>query len=123
SRWGNGSPLSQTPQATISVPKGTVIRSDLKVPVLTFETESDLLQGYVGARQPDSRRFRLWEVAGTAHADSYTTGGFGDTGDGKAEVALLDMAAVGGGPLNCTSPVNNGPAFLVLSTAMHDLNR
>ena len=123
SRWGNGSPLSQTPQPTISVPNGTVIRSDLKVPVLVFETESDLLQGYVLARQPDSRWFRLWEVAGTAHADSYTTGGFGDTGDGKAEVALLDMSAVGGGPLNCSSPINDGPAFLVLNTAVHDLNR
>jgi hypothetical protein len=123
SRWGNGSPLSQTPQPVISVPDATVIRTDLKVPVLTFETESDLLQGYVSARQPDSQRFRLWEVAGTAHADSYTTGGFGDTGDGTAEVALLNMAAVGGGPLNCSSPINYGPAFLVLNTALHDLNR
>jgi hypothetical protein len=107
----------------VSVPDATVIRTDLKVPVLTFETESDLLQGYVRARQPDTPRFRLWEVAGTAHADSYTTGGFGDTGNGAAEVALLDMGAVGGRPLNCSSPVNDGPAFLVLSTAVHDLNR
>lgn len=123
SRWGTGAPLSQRPQPAISVPDATVIRTDLTVPVLTFETESDLLQGYVRARQPDSPRFRLWEVAGTAHADSYTTGGFGDTGNGAAEVALLDMGAVGGGPLNCSSPVNDGPAFLVLSTAVHDLNR
>jgi Alpha/beta hydrolase domain len=123
SRWGTGSPLSQAPLPPVGVPDRTVIRTDLKVPVLTFETESDLLQGYVGARQPDSRWFRLWEVPGTAHADAYTTGGFGDTGDGKAEAALLDMAAVGGGPLNCTSPINDGPAFLVLNTALHDLNR
>jgi hypothetical protein len=123
SRWRNGSPLSQAPQPPVSVPDGTVIRTDLKVPVLTFETETDLLQGYVAARQPDSSSFRLWEVPGTAHADAYTTGGFGDTGDGTAEVALLDVAAVGGGPLGCASPVNNGPAFLVLNTAMHDLNR
>lgn len=123
SRWGDGSPLSQSPQPPISVPYGTVIRADLKVPVLTFETESDLLHGYVTARQADSQWFRLWEVAGTAHADAYTTAGFGDTGDGKVEVALLDMSAVGGGPLGCASPVNDGPAFLVLSTALHDLNR
>ncbi|HSO95507.1 MAG TPA: alpha/beta hydrolase domain-containing protein [Acidimicrobiia bacterium] len=123
SRWATGERLSQSPQPAISLPNATVIRNDLTVPVLTFETETDLLRGYASARQPDSTRFRLWEVAGTAHADSYTTGGFGDTGDGAAEVALLDMGAVGGGPLNCSSPINDGPAFLVLSTAVHDLNR
>jgi len=42
------------------------IRTDLSVPVLTFQTETDLpagLLGYVDARQDDSTRFRLWEVA------------------------------------------------------------
>lgn len=123
SRWATGSALSQAPQAEVDPPKGTVIRSDLTVPVLTFETESDVLRGYVTARQPDSPRFRDWEVAGTSHADAYTTGGFGDTGDGKAEVALLDAAAVGGGPLACSAPINDGPAHLVLDTAIHDLDQ
>jgi hypothetical protein len=123
SRWSNGDRLSQAPLPPISAPDGTVIRDDLRVPVLTFETETDLLRGYASARQPDSRSFRLWEVAGTAHADAYTTGGFGDTGDGRAEVALLDVSAVNGGPLQCAQPINDGPAFLVLNTAIHDLDR
>jgi Alpha/beta hydrolase domain len=123
SRWGTGNPLSQPPLPAIAAPTGTVIRDDLKVPVLTFETETDLIRGYVSARQPDSRTFRLWEVAGTAHADTYTTGGFSDTGDGKAEVALLDVAAVTGGPLGCAKPINSGPAHLVLGAALHDLDR
>ncbi len=49
---------------------------DLRVPVLTVITESDLvgflmLAGYQAARQPDTDRLRVWEIAGTAHADNY----------------------------------------------------
>ena len=124
SRWGDGSALSQSPLPVIAVPDGTVIRADVGVPVLTFETETDVLIGYRSARQPDSSDFRLWEVAGTAHADAYTAGvGFGDTGGGQAERTLLDVAAVTGGPLMCGTPINDGPAYLVLSAAVHDLER
>ena len=31
-----------------------------------------MLLGYLPARQPDTKRFRDWEIAGTSHADSYT---------------------------------------------------
>ena len=122
SRWSNGDPLSQAPQPTITVPAGTIIRTDVGVPVLVFETETDLLEGYVAAQQPDTTDVRVWEVAGTAHADAYTAGiGFTDTGDGHAEQSLLDVAAANGGPLDCSTDVNQGPAYLVLSTAVHDL--
>ncbi len=51
-------------------------RPDLRVPVVTIITETDLIgsprQGYYRARQPDSQRLRVWEIAGTAHADNYT---------------------------------------------------
>ena len=49
------------------------VRDDLDVPVLMVETETDLvgLLNYLPARQPDSAHVRLWEVAGTAHADRY----------------------------------------------------
>jgi hypothetical protein len=51
-------------------------RPDLRVPVVTVITETDLLgggrAGYHLARQPDSERLRVWEVPGTAHADNYT---------------------------------------------------
>jgi hypothetical protein len=119
SRAAFGYPLSQAPQADIAVPNDTVIRSDVDVPVMIFETESDLAQlGYLTARQPDSRRIRLWEVAGSAHEDAYTGDiGPGDTGDGQAEVALLDVAHISGGPLRCSLPVNAGPTFAVLSAA------
>ena len=76
SRGSNGAPLSQAPQPTVDTPTTLLTRTDLTVPVLTFETESDVLDavfptGYLPATQPDSRYFRLWEVAGTSHIDGY----------------------------------------------------
>jgi hypothetical protein len=51
-------------------------RTDLRVPLVTIITETDLVgtrrPGYHGARQPETRRLRVWEIAGTAHADNYT---------------------------------------------------
>ena len=57
-------------------------RDDLRVPVLCFQAETDLIVlDYLPARQPDNEHFRLWEVAGTAHADVYTfVAGFVDSG-------------------------------------------
>ncbi|WP_374145115.1 alpha/beta hydrolase domain-containing protein [Sphingomonas sp. 28-63-12] len=64
------------------------IREDARVPVLMFITETDLMMpvvGYRPARQRDTGRIRTWEVAGTAHADTYTLrGGAIDTGRATA---------------------------------------
>ena len=49
------------------------IRADLGIPVLVLATESDLvLLRYAAARQPDSKYFRDWEIAGTSHYDTYS---------------------------------------------------
>src|SRR3546814_20207502 len=70
------------------------IRSEIEAPVLTIITETDLaspLVGYVRARQPDTDHLRTWEIAGTAHADTYTLGaGFVD--DGTASIDMLAKA-------------------------------
>lgn len=44
--------------------------------MLIAETETDLfsLIGYYPARQADSENIRLWEMAGTAHADATLLG-------------------------------------------------
>lgn len=59
-----------------SMPAVVKFRPDLRVPVMTFITENDLIggarSGYWAARQPDTPRLRVWEVPGTAHADIYT---------------------------------------------------
>ncbi len=63
-----GGPNAQTPTAV-------KLRTDLRVPVMTLITETDLIgnqtSGFWAARQPDSPRLRAWEVAGTAHTDNY----------------------------------------------------
>jgi hypothetical protein len=66
---------------TVAVP----FRADLRVPVLTVITETDLLGarllGYVHARVPDTDQLRVWEIPGSAHADNYTIRvGFIDNG-------------------------------------------
>lgn len=57
-------------------PQPVTFRPDLRVPLVTIITETDLFggprQGYLSARQPDNQRLRVWEIAGTAHADNYT---------------------------------------------------
>lgn len=48
------------------------IRDDARVPVLVLQSETDVLSlGGGRPKQPDSERLRLWEIAGTAHADTY----------------------------------------------------
>ena len=45
----------------------TRIRDDLDVPVLLVTTETEA-PGYLPLRQPDTDRFRTWEIAGAAHS-------------------------------------------------------
>ncbi|KPI22645.1 hypothetical protein OK074_7183 [Actinobacteria bacterium OK074] len=132
SRAGFSAALSQAPQADVPVPDGLLTRTDLRIPVLTFETETDLLSlGYLAARQPDSAEFRLWEVAGTAHADTYITPvGATDTGDGQGDArafaTLLDPPTTPDPPppqITCSTPINAGQGHYVLEAAVHALNR
>lgn len=88
SRFGSAAPLDGTSLLdesgafhTLPVP----FRADVRVPVLTVITETDLLGarllGYVHARVPDTEHLRVWEIPGSAHADNYTIGvGFIDNG-------------------------------------------
>ena len=73
SQFGTGAPLSQAPQATYSAPVPTTIRSDLHVPVLEFETETDVANSNLTDRlfYGNPKSFRLWEVAGSSHYDYY----------------------------------------------------
>ena len=53
--------------------KGERIRDDARVPVIVLQSETDvILLGSALAAQPDSDRVRVWEMAGAAHADTYT---------------------------------------------------
>jgi len=125
SRASAGAQLSEAPETAIPVPSPTLIRDDLRVPVLTFETETDLtFLGYFFARQEETRRFRLWEVAGTAHADTYTlVVGFADLGNSPAAADLLITSSPLPGLIDCGAPINSGPQHFVLDAAIAALNR
>jgi hypothetical protein len=81
------------------------IRDDLDVPVIMVQTETDLvgLLDYLPARQDDSELVRLWEVAGTAHADRFQIGEFEEL-------------------LGCPRPVNRGQQAYVVRAALRRLD-
>jgi hypothetical protein len=130
SRQGTAAPLSQSPQAAVSAPSVVYFRQDVGVPVLAVQTETDVLSpllNYLPATQPDTSGFRLWEIAGTAHADDYqTTLGPADTGSGTTDVQELSsmLSPPAGTPaFGCSLPINTGEEHYVIDSAEVALNR
>jgi hypothetical protein len=126
SRGSGAEPLGDRPlnRPDPSMPAVVRIRTDLNVPVFTFETEYDVDVGkYADARQPNSKNFRLWELAGGSHQDAYSGGGYAlsDLGNGAAEAALLNPAKASGGFLNCAAPINAAAMHAVLAAVLSDL--
>jgi hypothetical protein len=82
-----------------------VFRTDTDVPIFDVQTESDVVGvfGSAAARQPDTDTFRLWEVAGTAHADVHLVG------ESTAS------------SLNCGVTINDGPMHIVAKAALRHL--
>jgi Alpha/beta hydrolase domain len=129
SRFAGSAALSQSPQANIPTPPVVFFRPDLGVPVLGVETETDLLElGYLSAQQADSRGFRLWEMAGTSHADNYETNiGAADAGGSKAQ-GLAELNAMlnppaGAAGVTCATPINTGEEHYLLDAAQYWLSR
>ena len=98
SRGGAPAPLG-SPNGYIDIAgaisgKPTKLRTDQAAPAIMIETETDVLSvlGYRTRRaQRDSDHMRLWEVAGTAHADAHPDRSMQST-------------------LGCPTPINAGPA-------------
>jgi len=110
SRGSSGLPLVAPGQsANIAGAIGgapTIFRTDQAAPVMDLQSETDvgsILNSYA-ARQPDSPTFRLWEVAGTSHADAHLVGPNADY-------------------IHCGVPINNGPMWVVAEAAYHDLKQ
>jgi hypothetical protein len=122
-------PLSQSPQASVNTPVPTLIRTDLHVPVMLFETETDLVVGdYQRARQAPTGHIREWEVAGTSHYDSYGLAeSMADTGSGEADVKTFDsmitpVSSYDYGALSCPEPFNAGAHTYEVRAAVVALN-
>lgn len=103
------------------------IRTDVRVPVLTLQSETDVVGlGSAGSRQPDAERFRLWEIAGAAHADSYLlVASAADDGSlAPAELARLLAPTDTVFGMKMTAPLNAGPQqHYVLQAALAHLDR
>jgi len=102
-------------------------RSDARVPVLTLQSETDVIGlGSAGARQPDAESFRLWEIAGAAHADTYLLVASASD-DGSLEPAALAKLLAPTTELfgmKVDKPVNAGPQqHYVLQAALAHLDR
>jgi|HubBroStandDraft_1064217.scaffolds.fasta_scaffold19428_2 hypothetical protein len=105
SRGADAASLTGDPIGPASGTVRALIRTDNAAPVLVLEAEGDLFPplDFWLARQPDGDRFRLWEMAGTSHADRYLVG---------------DAAEL----LGCDWPINEGPHRFVAQAALHALN-
>ncbi len=125
-RGRSGSPLDASGPMRDPTAPPEPFRDDLRVPVLCFEAETDLIGlGYYPARQPDSDKFRLWEVAGTSHADVYTfVAGFADSGALPiAELAALWAPTASPMGFELEQPINTGPQHYVLQAALAHFDR
>jgi hypothetical protein len=129
SRFGSGAALAQAPQPVINPPTPTIIRTDLTVPVMMFETEADVaVLGYDVARQPPTKYIREWEVAGTAHYDTYgLVDSMTDTGNGAGDVKTFatmvnPVSSFDGGIISCPVPLNAGAHTYELRAAVVALN-
>ena len=86
------------------------IRDDVRVPVLIVQSETDVFGalGYLPARQPDAARFRLWEVAGAAHCDTYFLSASAlDSGSLPVEQLATRISDTAGAMTEL--PMNSGP--------------
>jgi len=124
SRGTSGSALAQTPLTPVPTPSPSLIRDDLAEPVFVVQAEGDVIGSNLAVRQPDTPKFRQWEMAGTSHADAYMAGlGFGDTGNGNGAVQMFAlMRNPNPAPSGCASPINAGPHHWILQAAFHGLD-
>jgi len=100
------------------------VRDDLDVPVMMVQTETDLfVLGSHADRQSDSANFRLWEIAGTSHADIYVSWrGLFDRGNNTNVVPVIETASPIPVLVTCGKPINTGPQHFVVKAAMAALD-
>jgi hypothetical protein len=62
-------PIAPVFDAVVVHGGGGRIRTDLTIPVFKLLAETDVLGQQAANRQPDTKTFRSWEVAGSSHVD------------------------------------------------------
>ena len=61
-------PLENVVDGFVFHAQGGLVRTDIQTPAWKLLSESDVIHHQAVSRQPDSRYFRTWEVAGASHA-------------------------------------------------------
>jgi hypothetical protein len=130
SRGGFGAPLSgmRPDRMDPELMKSTTrFRADLRVPVLDVQSETDVMVlGSLSARQEDTDHFRLWEIAGTSHADTYLINASYQDAEG-VDPAMLSAAMAPTSQMfgqTLAVPMNSGPQqHYVMNSALDHLNR
>ena len=111
-------------------PSGVKLRPNLRVPVMTLISETDLigsnLSGFWAARQPDNDHLRIWEMPGTAHVDNYMffIGGFDNGSAPVAKMAELWKPTDALFGAKMAHPINSAPQHhYVAMAALEQLDR
>ena len=120
SRGDGSSSLSQEPQVAIATPSPTLVRTDLAQPAIGLQTETDVFRlGSIAMRQADAPSYRLWEVAGAAHSDVYTTiKGPLDRGNDPTVADVISNKDARPPFIQCELPVNDGPGHWLAKAAV-----
>jgi hypothetical protein len=73
SRFGGAPGVDAARVAPQQAQPGIRFRTDRRVPVITVLSETDVTSagGWWTAEQPDDAKLRVWQIPGTAHADTY----------------------------------------------------
>ena len=131
SRFGGAPGLGKSSllMSLLSALRPIHLRTDATIPTLNIITETDLMMkrfGYLPARQPDHDRLRTWEIAGTAHADTYVMGASpidsGTASPQELAQALAPTCNLLG--LTLPHPINAAPQHhYVMMAALSALNR
>ena len=117
----------------VPTPSVVLSRTDIYAPVFSYMTQTDVfsppygLLDYGPATQSNSRGFRLWEAAGTSHADScqfllcISQGGLVYGTIALFNEMLNPPSTVSAG--TCTAPINTGEARYTFSAGVEQLIR
>ncbi len=136
---GPNGELAPTPEpdgnvglSTVNTPPVVQSRTDLLAPVLYFQTQTDVFAppygafNYGPATQPDSTAFRLWEDAGSAHADNCAVNLCGsDTGGVASAItqfgSMLNPSRAFATFPPCSLPLNTGEEDYTLGAAVQQM--
>jgi hypothetical protein len=118
---GGSAPLSEAPLQEILTPSVLMVREDLGKPVMNLQTETDLfVLGAYANRQADNDNLRVWEVAGTSHADVNISGLIRTWLPGELYITRKPILFYPA----CPEPVNSAPQHhFVAKAALAALNR